>query len=373
MTNYGYDVWNRMTSADNATYAYNAQGLRVSKSVGTTTTNFLLVGGNVWSDGTTNYTRGIELISNGTQLYLYNVRGDVIQLLGFDGVVDKTYDYDAYGNEYARDLGDSNPFRYCGEYYDTETGFIYLRARYYDPMVGRFTSVDPIKDGLNWYSYCYNNPVNYVDLNGEKPFSIFSSPLEKAKDFIKSVLGIAAAYVLIVYGEDIQKIVEAGPEAHYARNELNVNESNVDWSGYDSFIEYIEQNYNEQGYFQNLCHMDTGGKQGLEAKKNIKYLSTDGHYEVIICYPENGTPYVVDESVDPLNMGTYNYVGAIDDMEMLETADYIFDHLIYDMLPYYLYGNTADDSFGILKKEILDMDLDSVEAYNYYKLLGLVG
>jgi len=99
----------------NATYAYNAQGLRVSKSVGNATTNFLLVGGNVWSDGTTNYTRGIELVSNGTQLYLYNVRGDVIQLLGFDGDVDKTYDYDAYGNEYARDLGDSNPFCYCGE------------------------------------------------------------------------------------------------------------------------------------------------------------------------------------------------------------------------------------------------------------------
>lgn len=167
VTNYAYDIWNRMTSADNASYAYNAQGLRVSKSVGNATTNFLLVGGNVWSDGTTNYTRGIELISNGTQLYLYNVRGDVIQLLGFDGDVDKTYDYDAYGNEYARDLGDSNPFRYCGEYYDTETGFIYLRARYYDPMVGRFTSVDPIKSGLNWYSYCDNNPVTRIDPTGE--------------------------------------------------------------------------------------------------------------------------------------------------------------------------------------------------------------
>ena len=112
------------------------------------------------------YTRGIELISNGTQLYLYNVRGDVIQLLGFDGDVDKTYDYDAYGNEYARDLGDSNPFRYCGEYYDTETGFIYLRARYYNPLVGRFTSVDPAKDGLNWYAYCAGNPVMFVDSNG---------------------------------------------------------------------------------------------------------------------------------------------------------------------------------------------------------------
>ena len=197
VTNYGYDVWGNMVSADNATYAYNAQGLRVSKSVGNATTNFLLVGGNVWSDGTTNYTRGIELISNGTQLYLYNVRGDVIQLLGFDGDVDKTYDYDAYGNEYARDLGDSNPFRYCGEYYDTETGFIYLRARYYDPATGRFVAMDThwnpsnaiygdnpvktssaedckslypninaIKQSSNTYIYCTNNPIAYKDTNG---------------------------------------------------------------------------------------------------------------------------------------------------------------------------------------------------------------
>ena len=170
-----------MVSADNATYTYNAQGLRVSKTVGNATTNFLLVGGNVWSDGTTNYTRGIELISNGTQLYLYNVRGDVIQLLGFDGEVDKTYDYDAYGNEYARDLGDSNPFRYCGEYYDTETGFIYLRARYYDPRVGRFTSVDPAKDGLNWYAYCGNDPVNFVDPSGFT--GVRNDRISKYKDF----------------------------------------------------------------------------------------------------------------------------------------------------------------------------------------------
>ncbi|MBQ8637190.1 MAG: RHS repeat-associated core domain-containing protein, partial [Clostridia bacterium] len=63
-------------------------------------------------------------------------------------------------------------FRYCGEYYDVETGFIYLRARYYDPMVGRFTSVDPIKDGLNWYAYCYNNPVAYIDPSGKEPVSL---------------------------------------------------------------------------------------------------------------------------------------------------------------------------------------------------------
>lgn len=46
---------------------------------------------------------------------------------------------------------------------------IYLRNRYYDSTVGRFINEDPIKDGLNWYSYCYNNPIIYVDIDGAKP------------------------------------------------------------------------------------------------------------------------------------------------------------------------------------------------------------
>ncbi|MBQ7875832.1 MAG: RHS repeat-associated core domain-containing protein, partial [Clostridia bacterium] len=61
---------------------------------------------------------------------------------------------------------DTNPFRYAGEYLDKETGNIYLRARYYDPSIGRFISVDPIKDGTNWYVYCSNNPIAFVDPSG---------------------------------------------------------------------------------------------------------------------------------------------------------------------------------------------------------------
>ena len=55
-------------------------------------------------------------------------------------MVTKTYDYDAFGNEAEPSSTDTNPFRYCGEYFDTETGTYYLRARYYDPAVGRFTA-----------------------------------------------------------------------------------------------------------------------------------------------------------------------------------------------------------------------------------------
>lgn len=67
--------------------------------------------------------------------------------------------YDAYGNQTKRLLV-GNPFRYCGEYTDEESGLVYLRARYYDPSIGRFISEDPVKDGMNWYVYCSNNPVN---------------------------------------------------------------------------------------------------------------------------------------------------------------------------------------------------------------------
>ena len=58
---------------------------------------------------------------------------------------------------------DSNPFRYCAEYYDGESEFIYLRARYYSPDLQRFISEDPIRDGNNWYAYCGNNPIMIVD------------------------------------------------------------------------------------------------------------------------------------------------------------------------------------------------------------------
>lgn len=76
----------------------------------------------------------------------------------------RSYYYSPYGeiwqgeNEY-----DTNPFRYSGEYYDKETGSIYLRARYYSPSVGRFLTIDPVKDGTNWYVYCSNNPIAFVD------------------------------------------------------------------------------------------------------------------------------------------------------------------------------------------------------------------
>lgn len=66
----------------------------------------------------------------------------MVQLTDADGNVSKTYEYDSFGNEVNSDKKDDNPFRYCGEYYDKETDTIYLRARYYQPYLGRFLTRD---------------------------------------------------------------------------------------------------------------------------------------------------------------------------------------------------------------------------------------
>ena len=83
------------------------------------------------------------------------------------GAVIKRYDYDPYGVELgAEDSTDENPFRYSGQYTDRETGYVYLRARYYDPALGRFLSMDLMMDGANWYIYCAGNPIRFVDPSG---------------------------------------------------------------------------------------------------------------------------------------------------------------------------------------------------------------
>ncbi|MBR1891895.1 MAG: RHS repeat-associated core domain-containing protein [Clostridia bacterium] len=95
------------------------------------------------------------------------------------------YVYDAWGNHKVYDengvellpasnnIGNINPFRYRGYYWDREFGLYYLQTRYYDPVICRFISADAISYlnpgeimGLNLYCYCANNPVMNNDPNG---------------------------------------------------------------------------------------------------------------------------------------------------------------------------------------------------------------
>jgi len=120
------------------------------------------------------FTRGVGLIRSAQHgWYLHNARTDVIQRVDANGEILHTYRYNAFGAELAPCEDNTNPFRFCAEYYDFETGRTYLRHRSYDPTTGRFTQEDPIRDGLNWYTYCYNNPIFWVD-----PSGLFGEPAQ---------------------------------------------------------------------------------------------------------------------------------------------------------------------------------------------------
>ena len=181
---YEYDGFNQLTSVKiegvDTAYKYKADGLRLSKTTGGVTTQHIWDGQNISADMTNGtvtakYLRGVDLISSSvsgqtTRYYMYNAHGDVVQLVGSSYTVVRRYEYDAFGVEQeiaGQDAEtDNNPFRYCGEYFDKETGSIYLRARYYNPKIGRFITQDPICDGLNWYTYCGNSPVMFRDPSG---------------------------------------------------------------------------------------------------------------------------------------------------------------------------------------------------------------
>jgi YD repeat-containing protein len=129
-TTYTYDNFNRMISSNTGgiitTRIYRPDGLRHSKTTSGVTTIHVWDGSNIAYDNTlgniTKYIRGIGLISCterwNRDYYLFNAHGDVMQITNSSGVVTKNYDYDAFGVEKNPTMGDRNPWRYAGEYWD---------------------------------------------------------------------------------------------------------------------------------------------------------------------------------------------------------------------------------------------------------------
>ena len=183
-----YNALNQLTQTLTKNYkvsfTYDAEGLRTSKTVNGEKTVFVWDGDQLvmeLSEGgkvQKRYIRGNDLVyadrgtDSGKQYYVTDPHGNVVQLTDEGGKVTKTYEYDSFGNEVKPDGKDDNPFRYCGEYYDKEMEEIYLRARYYQPAVGRFltrdtyTGEDDEPLSLHLYTYCGNEGVNNIDPSG---------------------------------------------------------------------------------------------------------------------------------------------------------------------------------------------------------------
>jgi RHS repeat-associated protein len=188
-TTYGYDQAGNLTSVSRPeegatpkiedTYTYNGEGLRTSQTISATTSYLawdmskglpLIV-----NDETNSYIYGpgglaIEEINNSTGAVLYlhhDQQGSIRLLTGSTGTVTGSTTFDAYGNQVGHTGTTTSPLGYDGQYMNSDTGLIYLRARSYDPGTAQFISVDPLA-GMTRLSYAYaaDNPINLDDPTG---------------------------------------------------------------------------------------------------------------------------------------------------------------------------------------------------------------
>ncbi|MDR0638794.1 MAG: RHS repeat-associated core domain-containing protein [Spirochaetaceae bacterium] len=95
-----------------------------------------------------------------------DILGSVRGISNDYGLLEDRYEYDAFGKPYKGDLNSGMNLGYTGKPYDTVTGLYNYGYRDYKSEVARFTTVDPIRDGVNWFAYVNNDPVNWVDLWG---------------------------------------------------------------------------------------------------------------------------------------------------------------------------------------------------------------
>lgn len=179
-----------------ATYSYDDEGRRTSKTVGGKTTRYHYDQGiNVLFETDSSGTitadyiydpDGLPLMMNKDGInyyYVYNSLKEIVGLTNPDGKLVASYSYDAWGNILTQSgpMATENPYRYKGYRYDEEIGLYYLIARYYQPEEGVFLTPDPEGGDLdnpktqNGYTYANNNPVMMTDADGNYAWAIINA------------------------------------------------------------------------------------------------------------------------------------------------------------------------------------------------------
>jgi len=199
ITTYAWDFENPLTSVTlpgtggTVSFKYDPFGRRIYKSSSAGTSIYAYDDANLIEEtnasGTVvarySHTEDIDeplamLRSSVTSYYEADGLGSVTSLSNAAGALAQTYTFDSFGNQTASSGSLTNSFRFTSREFDTETSLYYLRARYFDPATGRFISEDPsgFNDGMNFYRYVHNSPIDSTDPTGLTTYKGFPADLQ---------------------------------------------------------------------------------------------------------------------------------------------------------------------------------------------------
>ena len=211
---YSWDALDRMTKTGSTSIKYDPFGLITSYGSTTFTTDPLGMG-NVLSDSKSGaeyiYGVGLEarVKSGKVSYYVTDVRGSVVAIVDDNGNITHKYQYDEFGNVVQKQETDYNPFQFVGKHgvMVLNDHQYYMRARHYDPTIGRFLSEDPIWS-TNLYPYADNNPIMGID-----PRGLFSESIDKFSEVLKMSDKVATTSSAVKNAGNVVKVVSDGGKA----------------------------------------------------------------------------------------------------------------------------------------------------------------
>ncbi|AGB41472.1 RHS repeat-associated core domain protein [Halobacteroides halobius DSM 5150] len=142
--------------------------------------------------------------NKGLNFYHQDALGSVTMTTGRNGQAVERYEYDAYGDPYngwfEHSAHNQNPYGFTAQRYSNQLGTWNFAYRHYNSNSMRWITKDPVKDGTNWYQYCYSDPVNYIDPDGRNATGAFGTMWTVALAEPTPVGETIASVVTVGYG-----------------------------------------------------------------------------------------------------------------------------------------------------------------------------
>lgn len=386
-----FDGFNRLKKVESISagirtfveYTYNGDDLRTRKTVKKSDNNYTVEITNflydrqhviLETDGINTvkarYIRGINYIAQYNNeaepnYYLYNGHGDVVQTITEDGQIQNQYDYDIFGNPILTIEIIACAIRYAGEYFDSDTGLYYLRARYYNPYTGRFISEDsywgednnPLS--LNLYTYAYNDPIRYIDSSGFSPVDEIHAQklamarmdaLKKAQQELTETNATISALISVEYhinimreellqyekNEELRGLIQSDSEGKAGAWEEYRLKKTTEWIIYQGYMAREDKDL--------IRRWSIAYTVAVNLERPVFYDTSDDLLELVMKYPESNGRIIREDL----------YMFIRDGRELSE--------LITEQLEYYLgddlHTSTQDNQIPDYMKIVVD-------AYGY--------